>query len=79
MKAAPNPNAARLFDRWAMSCRCQQRNVDTAAGLHSAHALVTDRAGRTPLHAIKVMPEDPVAVEAQSHEIKARYSAIFGV
>jgi iron(III) transport system substrate-binding protein len=78
MKAAPHPNAARLFYSWAMSRDCQQLNVDTA-GLRSAHTLVRERADRKPLHAIKVMQEDPVAVERESDAIKARYSAIFGV
>jgi len=78
MQAAPNPNSARLFYNWAMGRECQQLNVD-AAGLRSAHALVRERAGRKPLDEIKLMREDPVAVEAQSDAIKARYSALFGV
>jgi iron(III) transport system substrate-binding protein len=78
MKRAPNPNAARLFYSWAMGIECQQLNSDTA-GLRSAHALVKERPGRKPLTEIKVMKEDPAAVEAQSDEIKAKYAAIFGV
>jgi len=78
MQAAPNPNAARLFYSWAMGLECQQLIVD-AAGLRSAHALAKERAGRKPLADIKLMREDPVAVEAQSDPIKAKYSAIFGV
>jgi hypothetical protein len=78
MQAAPNPNAARLFYNWAMGRECQQLNVD-AAGLRSAHALVRERPGRKSLDQIKLMREDPVAVEAQSDAIKARYSALFGV
>jgi iron(III) transport system substrate-binding protein len=78
MAAAPNPNCARLFYSWAMSSECQQLNVNSA-GLRSAHALVQERPGQKPLHAIKLMQEDPVAVESQSDAIKARYSAIFGV
>jgi len=78
MQAAPNPNAARLFYSWAMGLECQQLIVD-AAGLRSAHALAKERAGRKPLADIKLMREDPVAVEAQSDAIKAKYSAIFGV
>jgi len=78
MKRAPNPNAARLFYSWAMGIECQQLNSDTA-GLRSAHALVSERKGRKPLAEIKVMKEDPAAVEAQSDEIKAKYAAIFGV
>jgi iron(III) transport system substrate-binding protein len=78
MQAAPNPNAARLFYNWLMGRECQQLNVD-AAGLRSAHALVRERPGRKSLDQIKLMREDPVAVEAQSDAIKARYSALFGV
>jgi len=78
MKRAPNPNAARLFYSWAMGSECQQLMSD-AAGLRSAHAGVSERKGRRPLADIKVMQEDPAAVEAHSDEIKARYSAIFGV
>jgi iron(III) transport system substrate-binding protein len=78
MQAAPNPNAARLFYSWAMGSECQQLNVD-AAGLRSAHTLVKERAGRKALTEIKLMREDPVAVEAHSDAIKAKYSAIFGV
>jgi len=78
MQGAPHPNAARLFYSWAMGSECQQLNVD-AAGLRSAHALVRERTGRKPLDQIKLMREDPVAVEAGSDAIKARYSALFGV
>jgi iron(III) transport system substrate-binding protein len=78
MKRAPNPNAARLFYSWAMGIECQQLLRD-AAWLRSAHAGVSERRGRKPLAEIKVMKEDPAAVADQSDEIKARYSAIFGV
>ena len=40
---------------------------------------VTEKPGRMPLAKIKVMKDDPVAVEAQAEEIKARYSKYFGV
>jgi iron(III) transport system substrate-binding protein len=43
------------------------------------HALVKQKPGRTALKDIKVMKDDPVGVEAQSEEIKARYTKIFGV
>jgi len=78
MKAAPNPNAARLFYSWAMGIECQQLLRD-AAWLRSAHAGVSERSGRKALAEIKVMKEDPEAVAAQGDAIKARYSAIFGV
>src|SRR4249919_1974116 len=73
MKNAPNPNAARLYYGWAMSREGQQLNSDIA-GLRSAHALVTERKGRRRLAEIKLMQEDPAAVEAQSAEIKAKYT-----
>jgi iron(III) transport system substrate-binding protein len=41
--------------------------------------MVKENAGRTPLSNIKLMKSNPVAVEAQSEEIKARYSKLFGV
>jgi iron(III) transport system substrate-binding protein len=40
---------------------------------------VKDKPGRTPLSAIKVWKDDPVAVEVQGEEIKRRYSQIFRV
>ena len=56
----------------------QQLLVDAFA-LRSFHPLVKERPGRTPLSAIELMKSDPVALEAQSEEIKARYSKLFGV
>jgi iron(III) transport system substrate-binding protein len=77
LKRAPNPNAARLFYSWAMSSECQRLLSD--AWLRSAHSGVGEREGRRSLAAIKLMTEDPAAVEAQGDAIKARYAAIFGV
>jgi iron(III) transport system substrate-binding protein len=78
MKSAPNPNAARLFQNFAMSAECQQFNVDFG-GLRSAHKLVKDKPGRKPLSEIKVMKDDAAAVEKESEQIKARYAQIFKV
>jgi iron(III) transport system substrate-binding protein len=75
---ATNPNAARLFQSYLFSREGQQLLVDFAAQ-HSAHPEVKEKPGRKPLAAIKVMKDDPVAVEAQAEEIKARYSRYFGV
>jgi iron(III) transport system substrate-binding protein len=72
-----HPNAARLFQHFLFSVEGQQIFIDFAH--RSFHAQVKDRPGRPPLSAIKTMKSDPVAVEAQSEEIKARYSKIFGV
>ncbi len=77
-RSAPNPNAARVFQSFLFSIETQQVFVDAFA-LHSFHALVKQKPGRTPLSAIKLMKSDPAAVEAQSEEIKARYTRIFGV
>ena len=43
------------------------------------HANIKEPAGRTPLSKIKLMKDDPAAVEAQSEDIKARYAKLFGV
>ena len=76
-RSSPNPNAARLFQHFLFSVDGQQIFIDFAH--RSFHAQVKDKPGRTPLSAIKAMKSDPAAVEAQSEEIKARYTKIFGV
>jgi len=78
LKGAPNPNAARLLQSYILSREGQQLLCDFAAQ-HSAHPEVTERAGRRSLAQIKVMKDDPAAVEAQAEEIKAHYAKIFGV
>ena len=78
LKSAPNPNAARLFQSYLFSQEGQQVLCDFAAQ-HSAHPQVKPKPGRKALAGIKVMKDDPVAVEAQAVEIKARYQKIFGV
>src|ERR1700681_642474 len=78
LERAPNPNAARLLQSYILSGEGQQLLCDFSAQ-HSAHPEVTEKPGRLPLAQIKVMKDDPAAVEAQAEEIKARYSKIFGV
>jgi iron(III) transport system substrate-binding protein len=78
MKSAPNPSAARLAQSFMFSLECQQLIVDFG-GLRSWHAQVKEKPGRTPLNQIKLMKDDPVAVEKQAEEIKARYTRIFKV
>jgi iron(III) transport system substrate-binding protein len=78
LKAAPNPNAARVFQSYMFTAESQQINVDFG-GLRSVHPHVKEKAGRTPFAGIKKMKDDPVAVEKQSEEIKARYTRIFKV
>lgn len=78
MKRAPNPNAAKLFHCWSFTQEAQQLAVDVG-GLRSAHALVTERKGRTPLSQIKTMKEDAADVEKQAETIKTKYAALFKV
>jgi len=77
-KNAPHPNAARLFISFLFSRETQQYLVDVA-GLRSFHPEVKDKAGRTPLSAIKLLKSDPVAQEAATEEIKKKYSEYFGI
>ena len=76
-KAAPRPNAARLFQSFLFSIEAQQSLVDTS-GLCSFHRLVKEKAGRRPLSTIKLIKSDPEAMESQREDIKARYRSIFG-
>ena len=77
-KAAPNPNAARLFTNYCFTPECQQLIIDVG-GLRSMHPQTKEKAGRTPFKDIKVMKDDPAAVEKMSDEIKTHYSKIFHV
>ena len=47
--------------------------------MRSVHAQAKEKPGRTPLKDIKLMKDDPAAVEKTSEEIKARYTKIFRV
>lgn len=75
---APNPNAARLFQNFFFSAEAQQMLVDEFAH-RSFHAQVKPRAGQKPMSEQRVLKSDPVAVQAQSEEIKARYAKLFRV
>jgi iron(III) transport system substrate-binding protein len=77
-KAAPNPNAARLFQAWMHSREGQQVLVDFSAQ-HSAHAQVKDKPGHKALSEIKLMRDDPAGVEKAADDIKARYQQLFKV
>jgi iron(III) transport system substrate-binding protein len=77
-RSAPNPNAARLFQSFFLSAETQQMLADTFAH-RSFHAQVKEKAGHVPMSAIKLLKADPAEVLAQSEEIKARYSKLFGV
>ena len=75
--SAPNPSAARLFQSFLCGPEGQRVFVDNYR--HSFHAQVKPKPGRTPLSAIKLLRSDPAAVEAQTAEIKAHYTKLFGV
>jgi iron(III) transport system substrate-binding protein len=77
-KAAPNPNAARLFQSFSFSPECQQLCINIG-GLRSAHPQTKEKAGRTPLSQIKLMKDDAAAVLKMGEEIKAHYVKIFHV
>ena len=77
-KDAPHPNAARLLQSFLFTVEAQQLMVDFG-GLRSFHEGVKDPPGRKPLREIKLMKDDPAAVEKQADEIKARYSKYFKV
>jgi iron(III) transport system substrate-binding protein len=77
-KAAPNPNAARLFQSYCFSVEAQQYAIDIG-GLRSLHPHTKEKPGRKLLSEIKTMKDDPAGVERSADEIKARYSKIFHV
>jgi iron(III) transport system substrate-binding protein len=77
-KAAPNPNAARLFHNWLHTLEAQQVLVDFARQF-SVHAQAKEKPGRTPLDRIRLMRDDPAGVEKSAEEIKRRYTQIFKV
>jgi iron(III) transport system substrate-binding protein len=78
MKDAPNPNAARLLQSFMFSIECQQLMVDWG-GLRSFHSQVKDKEGRRALKDIKLMKDDPAAVEKEADQIKAKYTRYFKV
>jgi len=77
-KAAPNPNAARLFQNWMHSREGQQMLVDVARQ-YSPHKQTVEKPGVRPLAEIKLMKEDPEGIEQGADDIKKRYTAIFKV
>ena len=77
-KAAPNPNAARLFQNWMHSREAQQMIVDSARQ-YSPHGQTVEKPGVRKLADIKLMKEDPEGVHAQAEAVKKRYSEIFKV
>jgi iron(III) transport system substrate-binding protein len=77
-KAAPNPNAAKLFQSFSFSPQAQQLIIDVG-GLRSMHPGTKEKPGRKPFAEIKTMKDDAAAVEKTSDEIKAKYQKLFRV
>ena len=77
-KAAPNPNAARLFQNWMHSREAQQLLVDWARQ-YSPHKQTVEKPGVRKLAEIKLMQEDPAGVEKSAEDINRRYAEIFKV
>jgi iron(III) transport system substrate-binding protein len=77
-KAAPNPNAAKLFCNFSFSPECQQLIIDVG-GLRSMHPHTKEPPGRKPFKDIKAMKDDPAAVVKMGDEIKAHYVKLFHV
>lgn len=77
-KAAPNPNAARLFQSYCFTPECQQVNINIG-GLRSAHPMAKDKPGRVPLKDIKLMKDDAAGVLKNAEAIKAHYVKLFHV
>ena len=77
-KAAPNPNAAKLFQNYCFTPEAQALVIEIG-GLRSLHTQVKEKPGRKLLAEIKLMKEDAEGVQKQSEEIKARYQKIFHV
>lgn len=77
-KAAPNPNAARLFQNWFCTAEGQQKLVEITSQ-YVPHAQAKAAAGRPPLKDIKIMKDDPEKLLTVADEIKAKYAAIFKV
>ena len=77
-KAAPNPNAARLFQSFSFSPQAQQLIIDVG-GLRSMHPATREKPGRKPFAEIKTMKDDAAAVEKMCDEIKAKYQKLFRV
>ena len=76
-RSALNPNAARLFQSFL--CSADGQRVFVEGNRHPFHTQVKGKPGLSPLSTIKLMKSDPAEVDAQSEEIKARYTKLFGV
>ena len=77
-KAAPHPNAAKLFCNYSFTRECQQLIIDVG-GLRSMHAQAKDAPGHKPLKEIKLLPENAAGVLKEGDSIKAHYVKLFHV
>jgi iron(III) transport system substrate-binding protein len=77
-KAAPNPNAARLFQNWFCTPEGQEKLV-AISGQYVPHGKVKSKPGRPQLADIRIMRDDPEALLKVADEIKAKYASIFKV
>jgi iron(III) transport system substrate-binding protein len=77
-KAAPNPNAAKLFQNYCFTPEAQAIII-AVGGLRSLHQQVKEKPGRKPLSEIKLMKEDAEGAEKQSEELKTHYTKLFHV
>ncbi len=77
MKAAPHPNAAKLFLSYLFSREGQQVLVEKGQ-LRSFHPDIKEPPDRVPLARIKVLTADPAAQEKAIEEIKRKYAEDFG-
>jgi iron(III) transport system substrate-binding protein len=77
MKAAPHPNAARLFISYLFSRDAQQLMSDVGE-LRSFNPEVKEKEGRLPLSQIKLLTTDPVEQEQAIAEVRRKYAAYFG-
>ena len=78
LKAAPHPNAGKLFQSWMHSLEGQQLLIDFARQ-YSPHSQAVEKPGVRKLADIKLMREDPQGVLDQAEAVKKRYAEIFGV
>lgn len=77
-KAAPHPNAAKLFCNYSFTRECQQLLIDVG-GVRSMHPQVKEPPGRTPIKDIKLLPDNAAGVMKEGEEIKAHYVKLFHV
>ena len=77
-KAAPHPNAAKVFCNYSFTRECQQLLIDVG-GVRSMHPQVKEPPGRTPIKDIKLLPDNAAGVMKEGEEIKAHYVKLFHV